>query len=360
MRISRHIAVALLACAAWLPSEAAPLSVRARLDSVQVLMGRLTTLRLEVTQPQARSGSFPMFDRAGAEGYVGVCGDSVELRTSFRRDTVQKGGGLIQINYEVPVQAFDSGLYQLPQFVYVSGHDTVRSNKVSLKVIPVPVAADAKISDFTPPVSPKGKLLDFLPDWVIDLWWLWISILLLIILFIIGMRRYRRQGALIKPKAEPNPYDVAMQRLDNLKRRQLWEQGMEKEYFTLLTDILREYLEKRFGINAMEMTTKEIIDSLSSNQEVKEKRGYMRDILDVADFVKFAKVRPLPEDNIAAFDNARRFVEETKPAEKPDDKDGEDTPVDPVANIRSGLDMPADKPKVTDKGKDMRKKGGAR
>ena len=151
-----------------------------------------------------------------------------------------------------------------------------------------------------------------------------------------------------------------MQRLDNLKRRQLWEQGMEKEYFTLLTDILREYLEKRFGINAMEMTTKEIIDSLSSNQEVKEKRGYMRDILDVADFVKFAKVRPLPEDNIAAFDNARRFVEETKPAEKPDDKDGEDTPVDPVANIRSGLDMPADKPKVTDKGKDMRKKGGAR
>lgn len=341
MRYFRHIAFVLLACASLSAVHAAPLSVRAKLDSVQVLMGRLTTLRLEVTQPSSKPGSFPMFDMAGTTGYVGVCGDSVELRTSMRRDTVQKGNGLIQINYEIPVQAFDSGLYQLPQFVYVSGTDTARSNRVSLKVIPVPVAADATIADFTPPVSPDGKLLDFLPDWAIDLWWLWLSIVLLAVLFFIGMRRYRRQGALIKPKAEPNPYDVAMKRLDNLKRRQLWEQGMEKEYFTLLTDILREYLEKRFGINAMEMTTAEIIDSLSANPEVKEKRGCMHEILDVADFVKFAKVRPLPEDNIAAFDNACRFVEETKPAEKPAEDDA--AAVDPEANILTGIDLPADK-----------------
>ena len=64
----------------------------------------------------------------------------------------------------------------------------------------------------------------------------------------------------------------------------------------------------------MEMTSREIMDCLY-NSDLKDKREYMRQILSVADFVKFAKVRPLPADNIAAYENAVRFVEETKPVE---------------------------------------------
>ena len=341
MKILKTVFAGLVILLAGMSVNAAPVSLRAKLDSVQVLMGRLTTLRLEAVQGKNAQGGLPLFERMSADGIVGVCGDSVELRTSFDRDTVDLGSGMIQINYAIPVQAFDSGTYRLPQFVYVSGRDTAFSNQVVLKVIPVPVAADAQISDYTDPVSPDGKLLDFLPDWIIDLWWLWLSIVVLAVLFIIGLRRYRKQGGtLLAKKPEPNPYEVAMQRLENLKRRKLWEQGMEKEYFTFLTDILREYLEKRFGINAMEMTSREIIDSLSGNSEVKEKRGYMRDILDVADFVKFAKVRPLPSDNIAAFVNACRFVEETRPVAEAVDSGGS---VDPQTNIKSGLDMPSGK-----------------
>lgn len=325
--------------ASSLLADAAPVSVKARLDSVQILMGRLTTLHLEAVQPKGEKGGFTIFSQLPTDGYVGVCGDSVELRTSISRDTVDLGSGMIQINHHVPLQAFDSGTYRLPQFVYVSGRDTARSNSVALKVIPVPVAADAQISDYAGPVSPKSSLFDFLPDWVIDLWWLWLSIILLAVLFVIGIRRYKKQGTVLKKKPEPNPYEVAVRRLENLKSRRLWEQGMEKEYFTLLTDILREYLERRFGINAMEMTTREIITSLSENPEVKEKRSYMRDILDVADFVKFAKVRPLPADNIAAFDNAVKFVEETRPAIV-DEENGE-KPVDPQANIKTGIDLPS-------------------
>ncbi|MDE5845949.1 MAG: cell wall anchor protein, partial [Muribaculaceae bacterium] len=91
----------------------------------------------------------------------------------------------------------------------------------------------------------------------------------------------------------------------------LWENGMEKEYFTQLTDILRDYLYARFGINAMEMTSRQIMQTLADQADVKEKRSYVRKILDVADFVKFAKVRPLPADNVEAFDNAVNFVKET-------------------------------------------------
>ena len=69
----------------------------------------------------------------------------------------------------------------------------------------------------------------------------------------------------------------------------------------------------RFGINAMEMTSRQILGAMKNNKELRDKRDYVRQILNMADFVKFAKVRPLPDDNIASFENARKFVEETKP-----------------------------------------------
>ncbi len=162
--------------------------------------------------------------------------------------------------------------------------------------------------------EPEGKsVLDALPDWMVDYWWIIIAILLAIVAFLWGMRRYKKEGTVLKKKPEPTPYETAIKDLRELKAKNLWEQGMEKEYFTRLTDILRIYLARRFGINAMEMTSREIMDHLYSS-DVKDKRDYVRQILSVADFVKFAKVRPLPADNIAAYDNAVRFVEETKPA----------------------------------------------
>lgn len=93
---------------------------------------------------------------------------------------------------------------------------------------------------------------------------------------------------------------------------------MEKEYFTELTDILRDYLYKRFGINAMEMTSNQIMRTLADQTDVKEKRTYVRKILAMADFVKFAKVRPLPADNVEAYDNAVNFVKETEIVEVPE------------------------------------------
>ena len=120
----------------------------------------------------------------------------------------------------------------------------------------------------------------------------------------------------VSPKPLPKPWEIALESLQRLKTRKLWEQGLEKDYFTELTDILREYLYGRFGINAMEMTTRQIMDKIYES-DLRDKRDYVKQILNVADFVKFAKVRPLPADSIAAYDNAVKFVEETIPVETP-------------------------------------------
>ncbi|MDE5796223.1 MAG: cell wall anchor protein [Muribaculaceae bacterium] len=315
IRYISAVAIALASVCTVTPAQAGPLMVKARLDSVSVLMGRLTMLRLEVVEDAGSHGGFELLEAARQQGrpYATVCGDSVELRTSFATDTVDLGSGRIQINYAVPVQAFDSGSYRLPELLYRSGTDSVRSNQVSLRVVPVNVTAEDPIAGYASVAKPEGKsIFDSVPDWLYDYWWL-IIILLLAIGFGIWMLTRPKQQGLIpaRKKPAPTPYEVAMTRLKTLKSRKLWEQGMEKEYFTELTDILRVYLDKRFGINAMEMTSRQIMDMLRSNPVIKDKREYMRRILDMADFVKFAKVRPLPADNISAYDNAVSFVEET-------------------------------------------------
>lgn len=312
-QIKKYITVVLLVLTG-VTSLSAKVSVTARLDSVDLLMGKLTTLSLEVVQDKGKPGGFPMFrDADPSKGYVGICGDSIELRTSYKADTLELGSGRIQINYSVPLQAFDSGTYRLPQFVYVSESDSARSNALTLNVVPVNVTAEDPIAGFAPVADPENSsLLDAVPDWIYNYWWVLLLLLLAAAATIWGVKRYKKEGTVLKKKPEPSPYQVAITQLRELKGKNLWEQGMEKEYFTRLTEILRVYLDRRFGINAMEMTSREIMDHLY-NSDVKDKRDYIRQILSVADFVKFAKVRPLPADNIAAYENAVRFVEETKP-----------------------------------------------
>lgn len=299
--------------------DAAPV-VKAALDSTTMVMGNMRVLQLMVEEPKNAQGHFPLFKQLQERGYASVCGDSVELRAPAQIDTIDMGSQR-RIVFAVPVQSFDSGAYALPAFEYVVGKDTARSNQVMLKVIPVAVGADDPIDDYAGTSDPEDpSFFDWVPDWVLDFWWLIILILLAVGLSIYGMRRYRKQGSLLPRKPEPTPYEEATKRLRDLKGQKLWEQSLEKEYYTELTDILRRYLYRRFGINAAEMTSRQILAALSKNPETKDKRSYFRKILDMADFVKFAKVRPLPEDNITSYEDAVRFVEETKPVPVPEDE----------------------------------------
>lgn len=311
-RLLKKTVLSVLAVFFSFPLFAAP-AVQVKLDSVNLLMGKMTVLHLSVTQPKDVKGAFPLLSRVQENGIIPICGDSVELRAPSRVDTVENGNNLT-ITYDVPLQAFDSGYYRLPEFAYVYGKDTVLSKSLGIKVVPVLAEADTPIYDYASTAGPENpSIFDHVPDWIVDYWWVVLIIILAVLAFLYAMRRYRKEGSLLPKKPEPTPYEAAMSALRNLKDKKLWEQGMEKAYFTELTDILRLYLYRRFGINAAEMTSRQILASLKKNKDTQDKRVYFRQILDMADFVKFAKVRPLPEDNVKAYDNALRFVEETKP-----------------------------------------------
>lgn len=294
--------------------------VKAHLDSAVLVMGKIGHLQIVVEEPKKSNGHFELFKSLPERGFIGVCGDSIEFRMPRAVDTVESGINH-KVLYDVPVQAFDSGAYVLPAFAYITGKDTVRSNEVALKVVPVQANADDPINDYAGTADPENpSIFDWVPDWVLDYWWLLIILLLAIGAFIFAIRKYRKDGHIMPKKPEPTPYEKAIAGLRDLKERKLWEQGMEKEYYTDLTEILRRYLYGRFGINAMEMTSRQIMNALGKNPETKDKRVYFRKILDMADFVKFAKVRPLPDDNISSYDNALKFVTDTKPLPPEPDK----------------------------------------
>lgn len=289
--------------------------IKAKLDSATMLMGNVSPLKIEVVQDDGTKGRFPLIEMLREMPYVTLLNDTVEISMAAKPDTTSIGSGRVQIDYHLLVQVFDSGYYAIPEIPYLVDGDTVgRTNTLFLKINPVNVTAEDKISPMTGVQVPEdGSIFDAIPDWLYYWWWLILIGLGVIAATIWGVRRYRTTGTILPPKPQI-PADVeALDRLRRLKERRLWEDGREKEYYTILTDILRTYLERRFDIQAMEMTTRQILDKLREDESIGGSDYAMQQVLDVADFVKFAKVRPLPDDNIKAYENAVKFVEDTAP-----------------------------------------------
>lgn len=285
--------------------------VKASLDSAYLLMGKQTRLHVSVVGNLPDSCNVNVVDTAWRDVEIaGVTEPVINDLGNNRKELLQ----------DIVVQSFDSGMYTLPPVYFIDGGETIASNRPVLKVLPVAVDSLVTVHDFTDVVDVKRHFFDYFPDWVTD-YGLWI----LLVLVVIGASvfvyfKWIKQGKLplVVAKKPVPPYQLAMQQLQTLHEEHLCEKGQEREFYTRLTDILRSYLDARFGINAMEMTSTQIRRCLRDNEHTKMSEKYMSRILEIADFVKFAKIRPLPEDNAGAYKSALQFVEETKPVVEPD------------------------------------------
>lgn len=287
-----------------------PISVKASLDSAYIEMGRITTLHVEVIGNLSETGGLFLPDTLWRD--VEIANPGEPLLTDL-------GNGRKELRQDIILQSFDSGLYTLPPVIYIEEGKMIESNRPALKVVPVDIDSLQTIHDYYDAQNPRYHFFDFLPDWMTD-YGLWIILALLIIAAALYIYfKWIKEGKLplIPAKKPIPPYELAMERLETLRSENLCERGEEKEFYTRLIDILRSYLDTRFGINAMEMTSGQIIKALRNNEKTRLPEKYISKVLETADFVKFAKVRPMPEDNNASFKAAVQFVEDTKPEEEP-------------------------------------------
>lgn len=291
--------------------------VKATMDSAAILVGHQTQIDLEVVQDKGQVVIPPVLVDTLVKG--------IEILKISEPDTTVLNDARLQINRQVLVTSFDSGFYYIPPFKFVLGNDTMKTNSLSLKVVTLDIdTTGAKFFDIKPVMNAPFVWKDYLMPV------LWVLLALLIIAAgIYFYNRYKNNKPLLgtQPVVPLLPAHVrALQALEKVKEEKLWQNNKEKEYYTQLTDILRQYISERFGINALEMTSSEILDKIKVLHDYRSVYDNLKQILITADFVKFAKWRPLPDENEVSMMNAMLFVSQTKEEEvvEPDKEDGQD------------------------------------
>lgn len=298
-------------------------TVSVQMDSTYVTFGSPMTFHLQAIVPEGQSILFPqdVLKQGGIVAYDDSAKYLLEL-DDFEAphvDTVQHTNSLLTLQQDLTVYAFDSATLYIPPFEFVTSvGDTLRTNSLALKVF-VPfeqVEVDPqKFCDLKDVQDPEFVLMDYI-------WWFLIPLIVLALAAAgwFGWKywqSHKKETPIEAPKAKPiAPHIEAMQALEALAGKKLWQNGEDKLFHTELTDILRLYIERRFGISAMEQTTEEILDSLYELAESqKASLSNLKQILQLADLVKFAKYKPLPDEHQLSYMNAKMFVEQTKKVE---------------------------------------------
>ena len=284
-------------------------TVNAHLDSTVLWIGSQTRLTFEVSQQPNQKVAMPIFSDSIKGG--------LDLVEAVKTDTTKSADGHILVSQHYVVTAFKDSLLYIPPFPFVANGDTVWSKSLSLKVVqPFKIdTASASITDIKPVMEPK-------------FYWLGLFKIILLVLLVIGIlvityilyRKYYKKKPIFENRIEQllPPYIVALNQLDKIKQEKPWQQGRTKEYHTELTDVIREYIESVFNINSMELTSEEILQQLYILRK-EEKTAYfgLKQILQLADLVKFAKWNPTPDEHELSLRNAYLFVDLTKVEEKP-------------------------------------------
>jgi hypothetical protein len=218
---------------------------------------------------------------------------ALEVIQSYKIDTV-KNGSRYELIKKYGLTQFDSGKYTIPRIpVLINGKPSF-SDSIKVEVNDVKVDTLKQkmfdIKDIAQVESPMGT------------WWIYVLILLAIAVagfFIYKFIKKRQTGEKQEVIVFKTPIEKATTLLQQLERKELWQKGEIKHYYSELTDIARNYIEEEIHIPAMESTTSELIEGLrkaAKQQKLKlsnETVANLEKVLMQADLVKFAKVKPL-------------------------------------------------------------------
>lgn len=141
----------------------------------------------------------------------------------------------------------------------------------------------------------------------------------IIFLILYSIKRKKKNKPIFSRPAKPKEpaHIIALRELDRIKNEKIWQKEKTKQYYSEVTEALRNYIEDRFEIPAMEQTSDETLASFKFRRDLINEKLFMNlsRILNLADLVKFAKYNPLPDDNSLTLVDAYFFVNETKKEE---------------------------------------------
>ncbi|HHL57637.1 MAG TPA: hypothetical protein ENJ14_01700 [Bacteroidetes bacterium] len=278
----------------------------ARLERDSIMIGDQIGYELGINIPEGFVVAWPVL--------VDTISKNIEIVNVQEVDTSFVENTLI-LNRLLTITSFDSGYFKIPSYTFQFRHEgdtAVYEAKTPVQYLNVytPVVDTSQVfKAIKGPIAEPYTFRELLP---------WILLGLLVVILVVGMiwyiRKRKKKKPLFAAKAKPElpPHIVAIRKLEELRLAKVWQQGKIKEYYTQLTDIVREYAERRYNFNAPEMTTEEILEELSAKNVNEEVTTKLKATLSLADLVKFAKAKPTPLENDVCLNNCIDFVQETK------------------------------------------------
>lgn len=287
-------------------------TVEAKIDSLQILIGEQAKIQLQVAMDSKQKASFPLLADTLVRG--------VEIVETSKIDTQYLNNNQrMLLTQEYTITSFDSALYYLPPLSIMVDDKQYKSKALALKVYSIPV-------DTLNPDQFFGQKTIIKAPFAWEDWYGVIGCILLFAPFIILLvyliiRIQDNKPIIRKVKVEPKlpPHVLAIQHIEKVKEEKKGRKENPKEYYTELTDIIRTYIKDRFEFNALEMTSSEIIDKLMDIKE-KESLDELKSLFQTADLVKFAKHNPMINENDANLISAIDFINETKLVEDENQK----------------------------------------
>ena len=288
------------------------LVVSAAIDSTTLFIGDQTDLHLRATCEVGEQVQLPVLSEELIPG--------IEIVDKTIIDTAMLNDGRVQYNQYVTLTSFEDSLFYIAPLPFVSGDDTVWSESLMLNVVQ-PFEMD----------STDMAITDIKGIYKAPIWWWGILRWVLLALAIAGIgvggyylitylqSRARKSEDEVLPTEPLRPAEeVALEKLDAIREQKIWQTGQVKEYHTQLTDVVREYIARRFEVSSVEQTSDETLRAmrglLSDKKELYES---LREMLTLADLVKFAKWTATPDENEKSLRSAYTFVKETTPINEP-------------------------------------------
>ena len=298
--------------------------VSASIDSTTLMLGDQTDLHLQVTHDATEQVQMPVFGETLQEG--------IEIVDRTIVDTLKLNDGRVQLNQYLTLTSFKDSLFSIDPIAVVSGEDTFWTDPLALNIVqPFEVDTTLAITDI--------KDIERAPIW----WWgiiRWILLAIGLAGLAVGawyawqwyQKNRKPEEEEVHPELLRPADEVALEKLDAIKAQKIWKNGKVKEYQTELTDVVREYIGRRFDVQSTEKTSDETLrelkpilvngDGLSVTGDGKALYEKLRKMLQLADLVKFAKWHTTPDENESALMTAYDFVNSTKIVN--DENDGND------------------------------------
>jgi hypothetical protein len=285
-----------------------------RVDRDRISVADNLHVRVEAAFPESKQVDFP-----------DALGDEAEFRSASTDATSPRLGedGKVRVEQSYVVEPYVAGKLTIPAIKVhyrdkgaLEDEKTVATEPFEVEVEPVPSAEEetAELRDIHDPLA-----VPFPTAWLVGgalaalvaaaaAWYWWKS----------------RQVPAPVVEMPPDPADViALRELDNLIARGLALEGRIKELYAGVSDILRRYIEARFGLHAPEQTTEEFLLELRRTLGFDAvHRALLRNFLEHTDLVKFAEARPTSQQVDETIAACRRFIVETKPKPAPEAVEG--------------------------------------